>query len=51
LQREEQVRLLDVRSPQEWETAHIQGAQLVTVALYADNRNSSNSSWCCRAWA
>jgi len=33
LQREEQVRLLDVRSPQEWEAAHIRGAQLVTVAL------------------
>jgi len=33
LQREAQVRLLDVRSPREWEAAHIQGAQLVTVEL------------------
>ena len=33
LKRGEQVRLLDVRSPQEWEAAHLQGAQLVTVAL------------------
>jgi rhodanese-related sulfurtransferase len=33
LQREEHMRLLDVRSPPEWEAAHIQGAQLVTVEL------------------
>lgn len=33
LQRAEQMWLLDVRSPQEWEVAHIQGAQLLTVAL------------------
>jgi rhodanese-related sulfurtransferase len=33
LKRGEQVRLLDVRSLQEWEAAHLQGAQLVTVEL------------------
>ncbi|HEV8712007.1 MAG TPA: rhodanese-like domain-containing protein [Candidatus Binatia bacterium] len=33
LKRGEQVRLLDVRSPQEWEAAHIQGAQFLTVEL------------------
>ncbi len=33
LKRGEQVRLLDVRSPQEWEAAHIQGTQFLTVEL------------------
>ena len=33
----------------EWRTYEALPGKL--VALYADNRNSSNSSWCCRAWA
>lgn len=33
LKRGEQVWLLDVRSPQEWEAAHIQGTQFLTVEL------------------
>jgi stress-induced morphogen/rhodanese-related sulfurtransferase len=33
LKRGELVQLLDVRSPQEWEVAHIPGAQLLTVEL------------------
>ena len=33
LGRGENLRLLDVRSPEEWETGHIEGAQLVTVEL------------------
>lgn len=40
LQREEQVRLLDVRSPQEWEAAHLQGAQFLTVELTFDALDS-----------
>jgi rhodanese-related sulfurtransferase len=33
LKQGEKLRLLDVRSPQEWEAAHIQGAELLTVEL------------------
>ena len=33
LQRGEKWRLIDVRSPEEWETLHIPGAQLLTVEL------------------
>jgi len=33
LQRGEKWRLIDVRSPEEWETKHIPGAQLLTVEL------------------
>ena len=33
LQRGEKWRLIDVRSPEEWETLHIPGAQLLTIEL------------------
>jgi len=33
LRRGEKLPLIDVRSPEEWETRHIPGAQLLTVAL------------------
>lgn len=33
LQRGEKWRLIDVRSPEEWETRHIPGAQLLTLGL------------------
>jgi hypothetical protein len=39
--------------PEQWETAGyaVFAADGSRVARYAANRNSSNSSWCCRAWA